>query len=128
MKPWPFVLAGALWLLALAPFALGAPPGARAGLLAGWWTGGASGILSLGFLAFASRRKLKTFMMSLLGGFFLRLLLVSGGLFLAVRHGDSARWFCVSFFALYWIFLCCEFFAVRTPAAPRAALGSEALS
>jgi hypothetical protein len=113
-------VAGAAWLLAAAVIALAAPQAppqalgdARPSLLAGWAMAGLTGAMSFGLLAYADGRPLKVFLTSVFGGFLARLVLVALGLVWAIHRGYSPIWFCVSFFALYWLFFACEVLAFR---------------
>jgi hypothetical protein len=105
--------AGAAWLLAPAVIVLAAQPDARPSLLFGWAMAGLTGALSFGLLAYADGRPLKVFLQSIFGGFLVRLVLVALGLVWAIHRGYSPIWFCVSFFALYWLFFACEVLAMR---------------
>jgi hypothetical protein len=106
-------IAVAAWAAAAAVIALGSSGEVRASLLAGWVLAGCTGGLSFGLLALADGRNFKVFLSSVFGGFLARLVLVSLGLVWAIHNGFSAAWLCVSFFALYWVFLACEYLMLR---------------
>ncbi len=84
---------------------------------------GLTGALSFGLLAYADGRPLKVFLQSIFGGFLARLVLVALGLVWAIHRGYSPVWFCVSFFALYWLFFACELLAMRQVLRQRAGSG-----
>ncbi len=112
MKPFSLTAAG-VWLAALPLCLLAGPEDARAGLLLGWGAAGLSGALSFSLLAYSGRRPLKALPVAIFGGFAGRMGVAVVGLVLASHYGLSLFAFCVSFFALYWLFFGIEYLALR---------------
>jgi hypothetical protein len=110
-----------IWVAALVLCLFAGPAEARAGLLLGWAAAGLCGFLSFSLLAYSGRRPLKTLPVAILGGFAGRLAVAIVGLVIA-RHFDFSLFgFCLSFFAIYWLFFGLEYLALRHGQRPASA-------
>jgi hypothetical protein len=103
-----FPLAGLAWLAALPVILATATPEGLDGLIAGWAFAGLSGASSFGLLALARRKALSAQLKNVFGGFAFRMLIVVAGVLTTRRLGYGVGWFCLSFFALYWLFFALE--------------------